>query len=404
MKILIADDDKTQRLLLQQLLLKWDYEPITACDGTEAWNIFQADDPPRIALIDWMMPEYTGVELCKRLRDSEEKLIYKILVTSKQEKPDIIQGLDAGAHDFLVKPVDSSELKSRLSVGARIIEYDDQLEAQNQVLERYVTHMQGLAENQAKQLVHSDRMTTLGVMSAGIAHEINNPTASISGNIQTVHDFWAHIKKLIECELDSNPQNQKQLRFILEELPNALDGMSNGVSRISKIVKGLKAYSRQDTGKRRSCRINNSVNEALGICRHTSVKHVKVDIDLEDNMPDIIANSQEIEQVLINLCVNAADAMENKQDALLQIKTSLADDYIRIVIQDNGPGIPDDIIDKIFDPFFTTKDVGKGTGLGLSISQGIIIDHGGTIALKNMPQSGAQFTIELPCATSEILT
>lgn len=397
MKILIADDDITSRTLLKAALSKWGYMVVSTSDGKEAWEALQQDDSLKLAVFDWVMPGLDGVELCKRLKEKKNiSYVYTILLTSKSEKEDLVTAFDSGADDFITKPFDPNELKSRLSVGIRILEYEALLAKKTDQISRYASQMEALAEDRAKQLVHADRMATLGVMSAGIAHEINNPLTLVSSNIQILKKIWGKIDKVFVDCLKKDCSESKDLDYIMKNIPETLDGVHNGARRISRIVKGLRVYTYKDKGEQSTCSLNNCIDEALELCNNALKYHVTVEKQFDKNLPEIQANAQQLEQVFINLFVNATHAMESQKKGTLKITTSRKDRLLCAEIVDNGPGIPEDKIKNIWEPFYTTKAVGKGTGLGLSISQKIINSHGGTIRVENNQDGGVRFIIELP--------
>jgi sigma-B regulation protein RsbU (phosphoserine phosphatase) len=144
MRVLLADDDSGYRLLVKTALVKWGYEPVVASDGTMAWNLLQKPEAPLIAILDWMMPGYNGLELCRKLR-AQQKPIYIILLTSNSDKADIVQGLQTGADDYIVKPFDKEELFARLQVGMRIIQLQQFLEARVRELETALAHVKQLS-------------------------------------------------------------------------------------------------------------------------------------------------------------------------------------------------------------------------------------------------------------------
>jgi C4-dicarboxylate-specific signal transduction histidine kinase len=287
-------------------------------------------------------------------------------------------------------------------VGVRILQYEHTLALKNRELERYTLHLETLAQERAKQLVHADRMATLGMMSAGIAHEINNPASFISGNIQTLERFWPELKQTMEEVLPSADETRAdRLRFILEEMPKLVSGMRNGVSRISRIVKGLKIFAHQDAGEQKPCDINECIAQALELCNNRLKTKVAVETHYAEDMPMIVGDMQQLEQIFVNLIMNGADALEDRPEARLVITTSHDDSAIRVTVQDNGRGIPERILKDIWKPFYTTKEVGKGTGLGLPIVMGIVESHKGTITVENTEPSGARFTITLPLQLEE---
>ena len=399
MKILIAEDDSASRLTLKAILQRWGHEILVAEDGNQAWQILQTDNP-KLAIFDWMMPGIEGVELCRRIRERTNRdYIYVILLTAKVEKEDIIGGLDAGADDYIAKPFDIEVLRSRIAVGARMIQYEALLAEKNEQLQRYGSEMEKLAEERSKQLAHAERMATVGLLSAGVAHEINNPTTFIAGNIQTLEKFTKDIEPILREQIRQGSENKGKIEFILEEMPKTIEGIRNGVRRISRIVKGLRSFCRKSENTDAACNVNACVEQALELCHNALKYHVSVEQNLSDNLPNVNADSQQIEQVLINLFINAADAMMDQGQGTLGIKTESSDNSVIIKVSDTGPGVPDDKLDDIWQPFFTTKTIDKGTGLGLFTVRGIIENHEGQIELENKSSGGTEFTITLPAAT-----
>ncbi len=402
MKVLIAEDSDITRAVVEGFLKSWDYETITVSDGEQAWQALQGPHAPRMAILDWEMPGLDGIEICRRLQYRKgASLVYTILLTAKTEPNDKLNGLKAGAHDFISKPFDEADLRSRLSVGERILEYDVALQEKNIQLKIYATEMESLAEARAQQLVHADRLAALGVMSAGVASEINNPTSLISGNIQTMEKFWPDIEKAILASMEREESNKERYEFILEEAPALLKGVRTGAMRIAGIANGLKGYCRQDSGEAVGCDVNECVSEALELCASALKNHVDVDQSTGAPLPLIKAVPQQIVQVFVNLFINAADAMNARERGRLRVETSISEGKIKIVVQDSGPGIPEDLLRNIWDPFFTTKGPGQGTGLGLPITQRIIENHEGTISVRNISGGGAQFTIAFPIEKPE---
>ena len=437
-KILVVDDERLNRLLMNDRLSPLGYEVLLACDGMEALEVVEKEKPDLI-LLDIMMPNMDGFEVAKRIKGCEEtKSIPIVMVTSLRGLDDRIRALESGADDFLSKPVNSTELKARVSSLIKVKEYHDRiikkrndLEEMNRQLEkaivrandmafqaelarrllleeqekvtRYAQDMERLANERAEQLVHADRMATLGAMSAGIAHEINNPTTFISGNAQTLEIIWPIMKDVIQQRLISVESDESdQLKFILEEMPGIISGIRIGASRITRIVNGLKFFAHQDKPRSVPCEINILLEEALLLCKNVLKYNITVEKQFSENLPQVTGDPQQIEQVFINLITNAANAMEETEKGELLIKSKIVETnnptkrYVEVRIEDNGPGISDDAISKIWNPFYTTKPIGKGTGLGLSISFGIVENHSGKIKAENKPDGGAAFTVLFP--------
>lgn len=393
-KVLIAEDEIASRRMLEKRLSSWGYQVIPCSDGKKAWEVLQNDNSPMILVLDWLMPGYSGVELCKMLEAKGDTDSYRILVTAKNETEDIVAALEAGAHDFISKPFDTAILKSRLGVGSRLVSNRIALQEMQLRLAEHAVNMESLANERAKQLVMADRMATLGIMTAGIAHEVNNPTTFISGNLQNVETFWNEIRPALEEHLKQT--NAPKLKFVLEEMPAVISGIRSGVERIRKIVDGLRVYSRTERNGKEPCSLNDSVEQALLFTNSSLKGKVTVIKELDLNLPKVNADPHRIEQVLVNLIVNAAQAMEKVQDPKLRISSHKGNGTVVIEIEDSGPGLPLNNMDKIWTPFFTTKDPGKGTGLGLHVCQTIINENGGQLYASNGHEGGAKFVISLP--------
>lgn len=404
MRALVADDEATNRIVLKRLMSRWGYDVVVADNGKKAWDILSEEDGPRLAVLDWLMPGFDGVDICRMLGERiDGPYIYTVLITHKTESEAMITALDSGADDFIRKPVDPMELKSRLGVARRVLAYDQRVEDTTRLLRQYGREMESLAEERAKQLVHADRMATLGMLSAGVAHEVNNPTTFISGNVQTIERFWEDASQALNPDdplLD--PALARKVRFIMNEMPSAIGGIQNGVARISKIVRGLKDYSRHDKGERKLCDPAGCIERALEIVRFQVEKqNVEVQVLVQEDLPAVNVDSQQIEQVIINLVVNASHAIEKCANPVVQVSASARGGNVLIGVNDNGPGIPEDIVAQIWNPFFTTKSAGKGTGLGLSICKRIAEEHDGGLTVANGPEGGACFSLTVPACEQE---
>ncbi len=438
MKILVVEDNPMQRLFLTKSLNQLNYDIFEAINGNEALSILKNHNI-NIVICDWMMPGMDGIELCKQIRawKNSGSYVYVIMVTSKSEEEDLMVGFEAGVDAYLQKPISTKRLNVQVKVGIRIINLEQQLTYEKQKVSRFAQEMETLAKHRAEQLVHADRMATLGVMAAGIAHEINNPATFINGNIQTFEKFWNIIKKRLlytdtidkSQNIDKDRLNQKriiykkenennkqdsQIAFIIEEMPSLIEGIKNGTGRIQRILKGLKSYARQDTPQFIEYSIHKIIDDALLLCHNSLKYNVTIIKNFMENSPSVVCDPQQIEQVFINIFNNAADAMSSRNQGVLKITTyidtfadKLADkidrtsyckdnNEITVVVDDNGTGFNKDSLNNIWNPFFTTKPVGKGTGLGMSISHGIIKSHGGTIFAENNPEGGARFIVKLP--------
>jgi len=271
-----------------------------------------------------------------------------------------------------------------------------------------------LSSSQA-QLVQSEKMAALGQMVAGVAHEINTPLGYVNNNIEMLREFFGQLNFILQAHerlanvlLDPNATDI-QLAESLAGVDEAKSGMEYeqfftdveslfndtfyGVEQISELVTGLKDFSRLDQAIMDNVSVNDCVESALLIARNTLKYKVEV-IKRLDNVPKIKCTASQINQVLLNLFTNAAQAI--KEQGYLLIKTWADSDSVYISVQDTGSGIAPENLAKIFDPFFTTKPVGQGTGLGLSISYKIIQQHGGSVRVASQVGKGTRFVIALP--------
>ncbi|MDY6790821.1 MAG: ATP-binding protein [Thermodesulfobacteriota bacterium] len=240
------------------------------------------------------------------------------------------------------------------------------------------------------QLIQAGKMTTLGTMAAGMAHEINQPL----NVIQVCADFFL---KMINKGMPINN----------EDLASMANDISKNVQRASGIIKHMRDFARQSEVIKTKININDPIQDVFKVLGHQlKVHQIKLNLDLDPELPCIMADHNRLEQVFINLVTNAVDAMDKKGEELgdmdwerlLKIKSFAENGQAVITVTDTGTGIPQEIIDKIFEPFFTTKEVGKGTGLGISISYGIIKDYNGTIEIKSEVNKGTTFEIRFPVA------
>ena len=272
------------------------------------------------------------------------------------------------------------------------------------------------------QLAQAQKLEAIGQLAAGIAHEINTPAQYVSDNLHflqdsfapikntidfLVHNFMAHKDKLPQDLIDKMNQvlEENDVEFFLEEIPRALEQSLEGISRIAKIVLSMKQFAHPGTEDKVYVDLNKAIENACEVTRNAWKYVADMETDLDPDLPQALCFPAEINQVLLNMIVNAADAIKEKlgesvsdqERGLIKITTRALKDRIQIQITDTGCGIPEEIKDRIFEPFFTTKEVGKGTGQGLAIAHSIIVDkHNGSINVQSEPGQGTTFIIELP--------
>ena len=259
-----------------------------------------------------------------------------------------------------------------------------------------------------QQLLHSEKMASLGRLVAGVAHELNNPISFVLGNVHALQRYTERLREYLaaihaQAGADEQAKLRAKLRIdhLLADLPSLMEGTLEGAQRTADIVQGLKRFSAMDRGERSEVDLNGVIERAIHWVRKGTAPAFEVHWSAGEPCT-IHGNAGQLLQVLMNLVQNAYDAAalprhsgDNPAPALW-VALQRDGDTARISFRDNGPGIASEHLSRIFDPFFTTKPVGKGTGLGLSISYGIVEQHGGRLTARNHPEGGAEFLLELP--------
>ncbi len=255
-----------------------------------------------------------------------------------------------------------------------------------------------------QQLLHSEKMASLGRLVAGVAHELNNPISFVLGNVHVLQRYGARLRSYLEevhrLELPAQVQAVRDaLRIdrLLEDLPSLMDGTLEGAQRTTDIVSGLKRFSTTGNEEITEVEVHAVVERAILWVKKGTAPGFEINWSGGDDCY-VTGNAGQLLQVMMNLIQNAYDAASSADGKVpeLHITSVTTDDRVQLRFADNGPGIAQGHLSRVFDPFFTTKSVGKGTGLGLSISYGIVQQHGGQLTAENLPRGGAQFTLTLP--------
>jgi two-component system, NtrC family, sensor kinase len=377
--------------------------------------------PFAVAFIDMKMPGIDGAETSKRIWAVAPDIKIVIVTAYSEYTPDdIIQVTGRDDIFYLRKPFNPEEIRQFARAMTKKWNLEREKELLSEQLEDMNQNLKKKVEEQTALLIQSEKMASLGILSAGVAHEINNPIAFIHGNLSSIKKYSSRVRGLLLkyekienyiaggqtgeipalLEQIGEFKKAKKIDFILEDMVNLAEESLEGTIRIRNIVKDLKSFSRTDEAKLKHIDINETLETTLNIIWNELKYKAEVVKDY-GQLPEVKCFPQKISQVFMNILINAAQAIEEK--GTIKIVTShnregrrANDVKVKIVISDTGKGIPEDDLLKIFDPFFTTKPVGTGTGLGLSITYEIVSAHGGEIMFESEVNCGTTVTVILP--------
>jgi signal transduction histidine kinase len=377
-KALVADDEPDMLRFLKSQLSQH-YEVLEAVDGQQAVEK-AAQFLPDIILLDMMMPEKDGLQACRELRErTSTQSIPIVLLTARADEETKLAALGAGASDFLPKPFSTTELHVRIKNLVESHQYQTKLSKQNQALESTIEQL----KDTESQLVQTEKLASLGRMSAGIIHEINNPLNFATTGLYTLRNKGKYLAA----------EQQAEYAEVLRDV-------EEGIKRVKTIVSDLRMFTHPETESRDQVEVAEVIGSALRFLSNEWKE--RVDIEQVLNPHQVVwANKNKMIHVFTNLFQNSLDALKTKEfnngeKPAIKIEGSMNNTRSIIRIRDNGPGIDTEHLDKIFDPFFTTKDVGEGMGLGLSIVYRIVQECEGRISVNTEVGKFCEFTLEFP--------
>ncbi|HEY9296334.1 MAG TPA: response regulator [Phormidium sp.] len=435
--LLVVDDTPDNLRLLSTMLSDKGYKVRGVINGDMALKAARST-PPDLILLDITMPQMNGYEVCQHLKaDGRTSEIPVIFLSALDQVLDKVKAFAVGGVDYITKPFHLEEVLARVENQLTLQRLQKKLHEQNARLqeseakERKKSQQLELAlqqlQNAQAQLIQSEKMSSLGNVVAGVAHEINNPISFIKGNLCPITEYTEDLLRLVQLYAEDFPNPTAAIKeqleaidftFLRNDLPKLIASMSIGADRIGEIVNSLRNFSRLDEAELKAVDIHEGLESTLMILQHrlkdeadqTIIKVVKE----YEALPKIECYAGQMNQVFMNILINAIDALQSQKSCAKEAGDSsqiptisictklLSDVQVGIYITDNGPGITEDIQQRIFDPFFTTKKVGQGKGLGLSISYAIVVDeHGGQLRCFSVPTQGATLAIEIPIHPSK---
>lgn len=371
LRTLVVDDSSSMRKLLTEQLRERNHDVTSVGTAEEALEAHRRKTF-QLMLVDWTLPGMSGLDLCRAVRATPEgEQVLILVITGRNRAEDLHTVLDAGASDYLSKPIDPEALGTRLLIAERAIADGSRRASEQQEME--------------SRLAFADRMASVGTLTAGVAHELNNPLMYVLSNL-----------RLMREELDT-PGDSEPLVLARQQLDEAI----HGATRMQNIVRDLKTFSRVDDEQEGNVNVQNVLESSINICWN-EIRHLaNLDRDFAET-PAVDANESRLGQVFLNLLINAAQAMPERDVSENQITVRTHTDEggcAVIEVSDNGAGIEPDRINRVFEPFFTTKGISEGTGLGLSICRDIVHEAGGTIEAKSELGRGSTFVVRLPAST-----
>ncbi|NJR21252.1 MAG: response regulator [Richelia sp. CSU_2_1] len=411
--ILIVDDTPTNLEVISEALSQVGYAVAIATSGERALQ--QVDRRlPDLILLDVMMPGIDGFETCKRLKANPKTCDIPIIFMTALSEVDLkVKGFELGAVDYITKPFQEKEVLMRVKTHL-------QLSILTKNLEEEVARKTADLQASQLQIIQTEKLSALGNLMAGVAHEINNPVGFLSGNIQPALEYIKDLFGLLDLyqqkypEPDAEIQNEIktiELEYIREDLPKLIASMQEGIKRIENISTSLRTFSRVDSDLPITCNIHDGIKSTIMILKHrlkaSKSRPEIATIENYGDLPPVKCYAGQLNQVFMNLLANAIDALDDPhigdkyqkiaRQITIETKTDPDQKQVLIKIADNGKGMSDAVKKKIFEEMFTTKEVGKGTGLGLTIARQIIVEkHGGSIEVNSTLGEGTEFIIHLP--------
>ena len=401
--LMFIDDEADTLTSLKRLFQPIGYNVLTAASGSEGLALMEKE-PVDLVISDMRMPQMSGAEVLEQVRMRWPEVV-RILLTGYADLDSTIAAINRGEiYRYISKPWNDDDIT--LIVRDALRQLTTQLENDTQHTTQLLELNKQLSQAQSH-LLQSEKMASVGLLAAGVAHEINNPIGYVNSNLSTLEKYLANIFALLtryeqaealmqghELEELRQFKNKIDLAYLRDDTKSLLAESQQGLERVKEIVLDLKEFSH--TGAKEQwawADIQQGLESTLSIVSN-ELKY-KCEVKKEyATLPQIYCLPSQLNQVFMNLLVNAAQAIEER--GVVTLRTGQENDQVWVEVADTGKGIPEEDMPHLFDPFFTTKPVGVGTGLGLSVSYSIVQKHHGRIEVKSEVGKGTAFRVWLP--------
>lgn len=347
---MVGDQNQISNKVLCTTLQSKGYNVVSCSDGGEAVKLLLGPAAPDIALLDWDLTIFNALDICRQLKGGKQaNQVYIILMAEEASENTVIQSYEAGADAFLNKPVEMDKLVEKVSEGKHLV---DRWKA-----------ISNLRQSQ----FYKSRLAAIARLGQGLAHEVNNPLGIIQINTRKM-------QKMINSGEKINEAKTKKY----------FDRVYSSIERIHHVIKSLRSFAQESTKKNMTKTVLRRLldDSLIFISEKMNNDGVKLKVHDFPHDTEIVCHSPTVCSALLHLLFNAYDAVQEKSDALVEIKVEIKEGFVDFDIIDNGPGVAEEYVDFIKEPFFTTKEVGTAMGLGLSIADGIINQHDGTLKYK----------------------
>ncbi|MEO1055204.1 MAG: ATP-binding protein [Bacteroidota bacterium] len=417
--ILYVDDETSNLDVFESSF--WKEFDVHVADSAKKGREILDKTEVQLIITDQRMPEMTGVQFLESILEIHPEPV-RMILTGYSDMEAIVDSINKGRiYHYVTKPWKKAELKTTIDNALEVYQLKRQnkhlledLKVANKKLEQKVEEGQQVVSAQEEELKHtssklevtknivekSEKMASLGMLSAGIGHEINNPVNFVSSGINSLKRNFSYL--LDRLEKDNSGEcgplgeflKSEECEELTKETRELLEDLSMGIDRTKEIIKGLKSYAYSDPKDFQKADVHELIENVITLVSPKAKYDIEFVRYYVDSIPKLNCNPGQISQVLMNIMVNAIQSIEGK--GVVEISTSIDKDQLNIGIKDNGVGMTEEVKNRLFEPFFTTKELGEGTGLGMSISSDIVKAHLGTIEVTSEIDKGTEFFVLLP--------